>query len=136
MQAKKNKRERSSQIHQVSAGLRAVLGMTQWRKEHPKATFRELAAAGDERVNQVRAQVIEEGVQMGETEVWDQKPEGTRPKCATCGQPLGDARRTDALDPNDGWSSDQGDAHGGNRPGVGGRLFPPWTRSEGWWAAG
>ena len=33
MKAKKNKRQRSEQMQQVSAGLRDVLGMTQWRKE-------------------------------------------------------------------------------------------------------
>lgn len=33
MKAKKNKRERSAQMQQVSAGLRDVLGMTHWRKE-------------------------------------------------------------------------------------------------------
>ena len=33
MKAKKNTREGSEQMRQVSAGLRDVLGMTQWRKE-------------------------------------------------------------------------------------------------------
>lgn len=85
MKAKKTKRERSPQMRQVSAGLRDVLGMTQWRKEHPKATFREIEAAVDERVNQLRAQLIEEVAQMGEIEAWSQKPEAERPRCATCG---------------------------------------------------
>ena len=52
MKAKKNKRERSEQMQQVSAGLRDVLGMTQWRKEHPKATWAEIEAAVDEQINQ------------------------------------------------------------------------------------
>ena len=55
MKAKKNKGERSPQMQQVSAGLRDVLGMTQWRKEHPKATWAEIEAAVDERLNQLRA---------------------------------------------------------------------------------
>jgi hypothetical protein len=38
LKVKKNKRQRSEQIEQVSAGLQDVLGMTQWRKEHPKAS--------------------------------------------------------------------------------------------------
>src|SRR5258708_8338941 len=88
MKAKKNKRERSPQMQQVSAGLRDVLGMTQWRKEHPKATWAEIEAAVDERVNQLRAQVIEDVVRMGETEGWSQKPEAERPRCATWGKPL------------------------------------------------
>jgi hypothetical protein len=88
MKAKKNTRERSAQIQQVSAGLRDVLGMTQWRKEHPKATWAEIEAAVDDRMNQPRAQLIQDVVQMSETEDWKQKPEEERPRCATCGKPL------------------------------------------------
>ena len=58
MKAKKNTRQRSEQIRQVSAGLRDVLGMTQWRKEHSHATWAEIEAAVDERINQLRAQLI------------------------------------------------------------------------------
>src|SRR5579859_3331638 len=82
MKAKKNKRERSPQMQQVSAGLQDVLGMTQWRKEHPHATWAEIEAMVDERINQLRAQLIQEVVQMGETEEWSQKPAAERPRCA------------------------------------------------------
>jgi hypothetical protein len=88
MKAKKNKRERSQEMQQVSAGLRDVLGMTQWRKEHPKATWAESEAAVDERINQLRAQLIQDVVQMGETEQWSKIPQEERPRCATCGEPL------------------------------------------------
>jgi YgiT-type zinc finger domain-containing protein len=88
MKAKKNRRERSSQMKQVSAGLRDVLGISEWRKEHPKATFGEIEAAVDERVNQLRAQLIEDVVQMGETGGWGQKGEEERPNCASCGKLL------------------------------------------------
>lgn len=88
MKAKKNKRQRSEQIQQVSAGLRDVLGMTHWRKEHPKATWAEIEAAVDEQINQVRAQLLQDMMQMGESEEWSQKPEEERPKCARCGKPL------------------------------------------------
>ena len=62
--------------------------MTQWRKEHPKATWQEIEAAVAERINQLRAQLIEDVVQMGESEDWSQQPEEERPRCAHCGQPL------------------------------------------------
>ena len=88
MKAKKNKRQRSEQIQQVSAGLRDVLGMTQWRKEHPKATWAEIEAAVDEQMHQVRAQLLEDLVQMGESEDWSKIPAEERPQCATCGEPL------------------------------------------------
>lgn len=86
MKAKKNKRERSEQMQQVSAGLRDVLGMTQWRKEHPQATWAEIEAAVDEQINQLRAQLIQDLVQPGED--WSKLSQEERPRCATCGQPL------------------------------------------------
>ena len=88
MKAKKNKGERSLQMQQVSAGLRDVLGMTQWRTEHPKATWAEIEAAVDERINQLRARLIQDVVLLGESEEWSQKPAEERPKCATCKKPL------------------------------------------------
>ncbi len=88
MKAKKTKRERSEQIRRVSAGLQDVLGMTEWRKEHPKATWAEIEEAVDERIKQLRAQLLQDMVQMGETEDWSQQPEEERPRCATCGKPL------------------------------------------------
>lgn len=75
-------------MQHVSAGLRDVLGITQWRKDHPKATWAEIEAVVDEQMNQLRAQVLQEVVQMGTTEEWSQKPEAERPRCATCGKPL------------------------------------------------
>src|SRR5437588_5437526 len=88
MKAKKNKRQRSEQMQQVSAGLQDVLGMTQWRKEHPKATWDEIEAAVDEQINQLRAQLIQDLVQLGEGEDWSELPEEERPRCGTCGEPL------------------------------------------------
>ena len=88
MKVKKNRRLRSEQMQQVSAGLRDVLGMTHWRKEHPRATWAEIEAAVDEQINQLRAQLIQDMVQMGETEEWRQKPEEERPMCETCGKAL------------------------------------------------
>jgi hypothetical protein len=89
MKAKKNKREPSrADANPVSAGLQDVLGMTQWRKEHPKATWAEIEAAVDEQINQLRAQLIEDLVLLGEGEDWRELPQEERPTCATCGEPL------------------------------------------------
>src|SRR6266704_2413477 len=88
MKAKKNTRQRSEQMQQVSAGLRDVLGMTQWRKAHPRATWTEIEAAVDEQINPLRAQLLQDLVQMGETEDWSQTPTEERPRCTTCDDPL------------------------------------------------
>ena len=65
-----------------------MLGITEWRKEHPKATWAEIEAMVDERMNQLRAQLLQELVQMGESEDWRTIPAQERPRCATCGKPL------------------------------------------------
>lgn len=88
MKLKKTRRQRSEQIQQVSAAMGDLLGMTRWRKEHPKATWAEIEAAVDEQLNQVRAQMLQELVQMGEEHPWKQQPEEERPHCATCGKEL------------------------------------------------
>jgi len=80
MKTKKNKRERSPQMQRVSAGLQDVLGLTQWRKEHPKATWAEIEAAVDEQINRLRAQLLQDVVQMGEREDWSQRTEAERPR--------------------------------------------------------
>ncbi len=125
MKAKKNKRQRSEQIQQVSAGLRDVLGMTEWRKEHPKATWAEIEAVVDEQMNQVRAQLLQELVQMGESEDWRTIPAEERPRCATCGEPLwGRGEQTRSI-PNDRRASGQAETHLWNLSCLRGRLFSP-----------
>ena len=69
MKAKKNKRERSPQMQAVSAGLQDVLGMTQWRKEHPKATFREI----DQSYEKVLGQIVR---MIDQPEKWLIRPRG------------------------------------------------------------
>ena len=130
MKAKKNKRERSAHMQQVSAGLQDVLGMTQWRKEHPKATWAEIEAAVDEQMNQLRAQVNQDLVQMGESEDWSQQPQEERPTCAICGKRLwARGEQTRWMDPNDRRRSGQVDAYLWHLPWLWGGLFSPWMSS-------
>src|SRR5258706_893764 len=124
MKAKKNKRQRSEQMQQVSAGVRDVLAMTQWRKEHPKATWAEIEAAVDERINQLRAQLIQDVVQMGESEDWREIAQEERPRCATCGKPLvGRGKQTRWLQTNGGEAIKLTRTYGAC-PDCGGGFFP------------
>ena len=116
-------------MQQVSAGLRDVLGMTQWRKEHPKATWAEIEAAVDERINQLRAQLIQDVVQMGESEDWRELSEEERPRCATCGKPLWARGKQTRLPANQRRGSGQVDAPVWSLPCLWGRLFSPWMSS-------
>jgi hypothetical protein len=75
-------------MQKVSAGLQDVLGMTQWRKAHPKATLREFEEVVDAQMNQLRAQLIQELVHMGEVGEWSEEPPEARPRCERCGTVL------------------------------------------------
>jgi hypothetical protein len=125
MKAKKNKRERSAQMQQVSAGLQDVLGMTQWRKEHPQATWAEIEAEVDEQINQLRAQLIQDLVQMGESEDWGHKPQEERPRCATCGKPLWARGEQTRYIQTTGGEAVKLTRTYGTCPTCGGGFFPP-----------
>ncbi len=112
-------------MQQVSAGLRDVLGMTQWRKEHPHATCAEIEAAVDEQMNQLRAQLLQDLVQMGESEDWRKIPPEERPTCATCGEPLwGRGEQTRYIQTTGGQAVKLTRTYG-TCPACGGGFFPP-----------
>lgn len=125
MKAKKNKRERSPQMQAVSAGLQDVLGMSEWREQHPKATFREIEEAVDERMNRLRAQMIQDVVQMGESEAWSQKPEAERPQCERCGKPLSARGEQTRWVQTTGGEAVKLTRTYGTCPGCGAGIFPP-----------
>ena len=103
MKAKKNTRQRSEQMRQVSAGLRDVLGMTQWRKEHPKATWAEIEAVVDERINQVRAQTDPgPGADGGERSVEAEAGSGASQVCDLRPAALGAENRRASSKPMEG----------------------------------
>jgi len=57
-------------------------------KNEEKATWAEIEAAVDEQMNQVRVQLLQDLVQMGESEDWRKIEAEVRPQCATCGESL------------------------------------------------
>jgi ribosomal protein S27AE len=62
--------------------------MAEWRAAHPKATFREIEAALDERLSQVRARVLADlALASAAADVAGESPE-ERPRCERCGTVL------------------------------------------------
>jgi hypothetical protein len=110
-------------MQQVSAGLRDVLGITPWRKAPPRATWAESEALVEERMKQVRAQVLQDVVQMGESEDWRERAQEERPRCARCGKPLSARGKQTRLPAHHWRASGQANAHLWSLSAVGGRLF-------------
>jgi len=100
-------------------------GLADWRAAHPTATFEEIEAALDERLNQVRARVLSDlALASAATDVASGTME-ERPRCTRCGGVL-QARggeRPDAADAGRGRGAAPADVHGLSH--MRGRVFPP-----------
>lgn len=53
----------------------------------PEATFREIEAALDERLGQLRARMLEDAMLVSRAAEWEAE-QGERPVCPRCGTPL------------------------------------------------
>jgi YgiT-type zinc finger domain-containing protein len=65
-----------------------ITGMREWRIAHPKATFAQIEAALDERLNRMRARMLEDAARASASSEWAGKPEAERPTCPCCGSVL------------------------------------------------
>jgi hypothetical protein len=75
----------------------AMAGLSDWRAQHPRATFAELEAAVDERFDAARARVLGELARLSAAADLAGHPARERARCPTCGaelQPRGKRRRT------------------------------------------
>lgn len=73
-----------------------ITGMRDWRMAHPRATFAEMQAAVDERLDRLRARLLQEIALTSQAAEGERAPE-ERPVCATCGEgmaPRGTRERT------------------------------------------
>ena len=64
-----------------------ISGMKEWRMQHPRATFREIEAALDERLARVRARMLEDVILVSRAAEWEDKV-GDGPRCPECGAAL------------------------------------------------
>jgi uncharacterized protein with PIN domain len=55
--------------------------------QHPRATYREIEAALDERLGRVRARMLEDALLVSRAAEWEAES-GEKPVCPQCGTPL------------------------------------------------
>jgi hypothetical protein len=65
-----------------------ISGMKEWRDQHPKATLREIEEAIDERLNRLRARMLQDAALASSQADWSEAEPEQRPTCAHCGKPL------------------------------------------------
>jgi hypothetical protein len=72
-------------------------GMKEWRRQHPRASLREIEAALAERLAQMRARMLQDLALASAATQVSTAPAEERPRCPTCGGPLearGEEKRT------------------------------------------
>ncbi len=66
-----------------------MTGMKEWRLQHPRATFREIEQALDERLAKMRARMLQDAALASAAANLEAAQEDERPVCPECGAPLG-----------------------------------------------
>src|SRR5262249_47980197 len=109
--------------HQMTEEI--LLGMRDWRLQHPKATLREIETELDRRWARVRARMLEDMALASAAADWATTPESEQPRCPDCGTPL-QLRGTDTrtLQTHGGQLLTLQRQYG-SCPACGAGLFPP-----------
>lgn len=65
-----------------------LIGMKEWRRQHPKATLREIEEAVTERLSRLGARMIQDAAQTSVAADWTEQVEAEAPRCEHCGEVL------------------------------------------------
>lgn len=65
-----------------------LVGMKEWREQHPKATLSEIEEALDERMGRLRARMLQDVALASVSSDWSEASPQERPVCSLCGTPL------------------------------------------------
>lgn len=106
----------------VSAEVTA--GMAEWRREHPRATLREIERELDKRLARLRAQMLEDVAMQSEKREWVEGEAGV-PTCPECGLALKGRTRDERQLQTHGEEIIRLERQYGVCPQCGGGFFPP-----------
>jgi len=65
-----------------------LLGMKEWRLQHPHATLKEIEVALDERLRRLRARMLEDAALASVAADWKGEAAREQPCCPECGEKL------------------------------------------------
>jgi hypothetical protein len=101
----------------------------EWRRAHPKATFREIEDEVHERMSRLEAQVLQDTAQESLSREWSGASEQERPKCPICSTPRPRTRETVAELASSGRARGNALPKLWHLPCVWGRSFSPSMRN-------
>lgn len=67
---------------------RILTQISEWRRTHPKATFREIEDEVHTRMSRLEAQLIQDTAQQSKSRAWSGASAQERPMCPVCQTPL------------------------------------------------
>ena len=115
----------TKKVRQKWQGLSEELNaeIAEWREQHPRATFREIEAEVDRRLDQYRAQVLSDTAKLSAKAEWLEGEAG--PECPVCGAKLeGKGKKKRRLQTRGG-NEVEIDREQGLCPECGQVIFPP-----------
>lgn len=69
----------------ASLSQEVLLGIKEWRMQHPRATLKEIEVAIDERLAALRARILTDAALASAATAWEREREVERPSCPRCG---------------------------------------------------
>lgn len=79
---------KETEAHWQQLTEEVITGMKEWRLAHPKATFKEIETALDEKLAKVRARMLQDVAMSSRAADLRGRPEKEREGCPQCGHPL------------------------------------------------
>ena len=80
--------DKTSEEHWRELSERILTDISEWRRSHPKATFREIEDEVHERMSRLEAQLIQDTAQQSKSRAWSGASPQERPSCPICRTPL------------------------------------------------
>ena len=102
-----------------------LTGMKEWRLQHATATLDEIEAALDERLNRLRAKMLQDLAVASPAAQWKELPAAEWPVCPHCHTPLGSRGQQERHLQTHGGREIVLDRSYGVCPACGLGLFPP-----------
>ncbi len=80
--------DQASEEHWRELSEQILTDITEWRRSHPKATFREIEDEVHVRISRLEAQLIQDTAQQSTSRSWSGASPQERPTCPVCKVPL------------------------------------------------
>lgn len=80
--------EKATEDHWRELSEHILTDIKEWRRSHPKATFREIEDEVHTRMSRLEAQVLQDTAQESKSREWSRTSKQERPTCPVCQTPL------------------------------------------------